>query len=154
MVNLTGNPTLTILQFLLDQAMGANGPVGLNRLINVLTRNSGVVGVRGRERGGDANLTLDVAFATGTVQLTLVELNISGLNTWTSFNVLNPDANFSLWSTANIADLGVNLSVIVNMTFPLLGPPLVEEVLFQTAVNNGFENEHFCCFVILLFSFG
>lgn len=126
-----------MVTFDLDEAVGSDGPLGLNYIANMLTNDSGGFSL------AESNLSVVIALEGGEIVISVSQLNISGLNTWKDFNVLNAGPNHTLISTADIGKLSIDIQFSLNLTFPSLGPALSETGIFRAHFTNGLLNSTF-----------
>jgi hypothetical protein len=144
MVNFTDNPILELLDFVLNTAVGASGPLGLNRVFSIITSmNSCHCSLSTYFADGTGNLaiagteSMQYTFSTEQVNVTIGALSISisgnslvcslislftalnciGLNTWKDFDIFKASQNYTLNSFTDLDFLDLNVSFFVNLSF-------------------------------------
>jgi hypothetical protein len=112
LVDFANNSVVALADFILDDVVGTVGPFGINDLIGQLTNGTGtwalpkpllpeiVIPVL-----TDYNLTFGV-----------VGLDLDGLNSWTSFDLLRPEQKYDLRSVLDLGSFGFGLDFLLNIT--------------------------------------
>lgn len=116
-VSLINNSAVSLVDYVLDEVVGYNGSLNVNRIANYFTNGTGSLyldpaAIReffANVSSAAQNFTAfpNVSFvinATGTVTLQIESLNISGLNTWSTFDVLRPVSNWTLRSRTAVSE--------------------------------------------------
>ena len=112
-MNLDDNALITLLDRLLDEDFGAKG---LNYLIRVITNGTGIA----KLPNITTNFTLLSSPAIGTVVLGISDVVLSGLDTWSTLDILRPGSpisNYSLSSIATLERLCINVSFFISIDF-------------------------------------
>ena len=110
--NLKRSPIISSIQYLLSNLTGANGPLSLNKLANIITNNTGIVHLHdfyNKSIHFEFNLTKEDNSSLGNFDIGLEDLNISGLNTWKNFNGLEPYSKLLLHSFTDLKNLTIDL---------------------------------------------
>lgn len=131
MLNLQDNKIMAVLDHILDDVVGADGPIGINKLMDVLTLGTGAIHPLSQALG----IAFPVAIPAfnSTMLITLDAFSISGLDTWELFRILVPRDNYTL--TSHTATEALNISVTVNVQLnlgggsPVHGDNLLNETL-------------------------
>ena len=87
------SPILGSVAYLLSNLTGINGPLSLNHIVNIFTFDTGFIRLKNlydKEIRFEFNLTNKDNTSLGHFEISLDDLNISGLNTWRDFNALEP----------------------------------------------------------------
>jgi hypothetical protein len=105
-VPLVGNAGVDLVDYVSDVVVGADGALNVNRIADHFTNGSGVLFVNATTLGMLVGNGTPIALpqfnttinGTGTIQLSIESLNVSGLNTWTQFDILRPNSSWTLIS--------------------------------------------------------
>ena len=122
-LNFTGNAFIGLVDFLLDDLIGANGPFGVNLIASALTNGTGAY-VYQFPGQGQSLATVNVA-ALGNVTFGISRLSFRGLNTFSAVRMAVPRDSYSLDSFLSLADFELNISFFVNTSVGTSG--IVEE---------------------------
>ena len=140
---------MSAVSYLLNNLIGINGPLDINSLINIITYDTGIIHLH-----EFYNKTINIEFnlndqnnnSFGNFNVGLEDLNISGLNTWKNFTVLEPYDKTILYTYTDLQDLTINISLSLKIQFDnssILSANntiLYEKVLFRTnLVNNALK---------------
>lgn len=130
-LNFTGNPFFGMVDFLLDDLIGANGPFGVNLILGAITNHTGRLAIdfpdQGRELGTFAISSL------GNVTLGIRQLSLSGLDSFSKLQVFVPHDSYSLDSELSMSEFGLNVSFFVNTSLNS-GGAIEGQSLFETGV--------------------
>ena len=128
LVDLRHNPVVAVLDYVLDNVTAASG---LDTLIDKLTGGEGYYSI-----GLNATLPLDALNGTLEANVTLGEIRLSGLNTWSQLGVLKPSPRspYLLDSVVSLSGLSANLSFCLDV---LYGPLIDEGVLTDCGTLRG-----------------
>lgn len=126
------NPFVGLIEYALNDIVGTDGPLGINTAANYITNGTGVASWDDTAISITANV-LDAA----NVTLTLERVDVSGLNTWTQFDLLVPVGNRTLAThtatsiVAFDALIGVRVENVRGTSIPL-----VERALLSTNMTD------------------
>ncbi len=130
-LNFTGNPLFGLVDFLLDDLIGANGPFGVNRIMAALTNGTGGWEIDFGENG--TVVTTQSVGGLGNVTLGLYRISIAGLTSFDVLNLLVPRDSFSLDSRLELSSLELNVSFFVDTTVGMNGTTVEDpRGLFET----------------------
>ena len=99
--------------YLLSNLTGADGPLSLNNIVNIFTNDTGVIHLKKiykEEIHFEFNITDKNNNSLGNFELSLDDLNVSGLNTWRDFNALEPFDSLQLLTYTNLDNLTINVT--------------------------------------------
>ena len=99
--------------FLLNNLTGTNGPLSFNNLVDIITADTGVIQLHefyNKSINFEFNVTDSNNNSLGNIEVGLIDLNISGLNTWKNFTALEPFNKILLRSFTGLEDLTINIS--------------------------------------------
>ena len=116
--NLKKSPLINAVGYLLNNLTGADGPLSLNHIVNLITENSGIVRLHefyNKSIHFEFNLTGSDNSSLGNFDIGLEDLNISGLNTWKNFSALQPHNNILLRSFTDLQNLTINLTFSIKI---------------------------------------
>ena len=110
-IDWNASPALELLDFVIDQAVGADGPLGLDGLIRMLTGGSGEAVV---PAGTLPALRHNIS-GLGQLEIAVGELNISGLDSLAALQLLKPVPadSAALSSALALGSLNVSLDLLV-----------------------------------------
>ncbi|KNC46631.1 uncharacterized protein AMSG_03068 [Thecamonas trahens ATCC 50062] len=128
-----GNPVVGLLDYVLDSVVGASGPLGLNKIVDVLTAGTGMVYIDDLASFGLPDSATFPLGSAGNLTLTLHSLNVSGLNTWTKFDALVPTGAYTLTSQTATSKLMLVADVSVNVSIPASNATLRGAELYEAA---------------------
>ncbi len=113
MIDLRSSPLVGVTAYLLNDVVGADGPLGLNKIVNALTNGTGSVTL-----GPLANVSLPIAVSSlGVVRLGLETVTLSGLNSWSLFQALDPSTGpYNLTSHTRLERLGLSFGFSLNVS--------------------------------------
>ena len=143
--NIQNSPILGSASYLLSNLIGVNGSLNINELINVFTNNTGLIRLKDyykEEINFQLNLTNKNNTSFGNIDFSLNDLNISGLNSWSEFNILEPFNDLQLFTHTNLDTLSINISfslrIKLNNNSKLFKEniSLFEEAKFRTNLKN------------------
>ena len=136
--NIKKSPILGSLAYLLSNLTGINGPLSLNNIVNIFTYDTGFIRLKNlydKEIYFELNLTDENNTTIGNFELTLDDLNVSGLNAWRDFNALEPYDALQLLSYTNLDNLTTNVSFSFRFKLENNSKLVNEEtVLFEQAL--------------------
>ena len=108
------------LSFLINNFTGVDGPLNFNKLINIITNKTGIIYLH-----DFYNETISFSFnvtdknnnSLGYLEIGLVDLNITDLNTWENLSALVPNKTspYLLDSFTNLNALGINISFSIKV---------------------------------------
>ncbi|ELR22307.1 uncharacterized protein ACA1_252520 [Acanthamoeba castellanii str. Neff] len=133
MMDLRKSSMLAVVDYVLDDVVGADGILGLNKIVNALTNNTGRVAV------SNIGLSVPIPVASlGVVTFGLHNVSISGLNTWGLFDVLEPEGHYNLTSRTQLDTFALSVAFSVNVS---VNGTLGDTYLYEEAVLiAGLEN--------------
>ena len=110
--NLRNSSLATAVSFLLNNIIGTTGPLNISHIFNVVSNGTGVL--RLHEFFNDT-FHFDFNVSDGEKQLAnfdvgLADLNVSGLNTWDYFTLMEPFDKMTLDSHTGLKELTMNFS--------------------------------------------
>jgi hypothetical protein len=111
-LNFTGNALFGMVDFLLDDLIGADGPFGVNRIISALSNGTGAFFIDFGANGTE--VTTQSVGGLGNVTIGLYSISLSGLTTFGVMQVLVPRDSFSLDSHLALGDFALNMSFYVS----------------------------------------
>ena len=116
--DLKKSPIISAVAYLLNNLTGADGPLSLNSLVNIITSDSGIVRLHefyNKSINFEFNLTDQKNGSLGNFEIGLEDLNISGLNTWKNFTALEPYNKILLYSYTYLQNLTINISLSIKV---------------------------------------
>ncbi len=123
---------VALLDYLLDDVIGVQGPLGINKIVDALTNGTGSFALN--------NLSLSalvVAEADKNVTLGLTSISIAQLNSWQLLDVLRPRSNFTFDIRTALQHLSFSLAFFVDVDVPGLGLRSLHETgLLSVAITN------------------
>lgn len=121
MSDLRESNLVDVLRFVLTNFTGANGPLNLNSIVNRFTDNSGFMNIASILNYFNYSKPLEFSYPVPnlntTINVSLLDLNLSGLNTWDDFTILEPESAFILDTHTGMDALGLNLTFMINVSF-------------------------------------
>ena len=106
--------------YLINKLIGIDGPLNINSLINIITYDTGIIHLHeyyNQSINFEFNFNDQNNNSFGNFNVGLEDLNISGLNTWQKFTVLEPYDKTKLYSHTNLQDLTINASLSIKIQF-------------------------------------
>jgi hypothetical protein len=126
MMDLQKSSMLALVDYVLNDVVGADGILGLNKIVNALTNNSGNVSVSG------IGLSVPIPIASlGVVTFGLENVSVSGLNTWGVFDVFEPSGPHNLTSITRLENFALAVAFSVNVS---VNGSLGDTYLYEEAV--------------------
>ena len=107
------SPILGSAAYLLTNLTGAHGPLNLNLLVDLFTNDTGLIQLKkfyNKDIHFEFNLTDKSNNSLGNFEISLDDLNISGLNSWKDFDALQPYDPLQLFTYTNLENLTINIS--------------------------------------------
>ena len=111
--DLKKSPLISAVVYLLNHLTGADGPLSLNNLVDIITYDTGVVRLHefyNKSINFGFNLMDKDNASYGNYEICLEDLNITGLNTWKNFSALEPYDKALLSTYTNLQNLTINIS--------------------------------------------
>ena len=111
--DLRTSPIISAVGYLLNNLTGADGPLSLNNIANILTYNTGKLSLHefyNKSIHFNFNITGQNNASFGNFEIRLEDLNISGLNTWKNFTALEPYNKTLLNTFTDLQNLTINFS--------------------------------------------
>ena len=116
--NLKKSPLISAVSYLLNHLTGADGPLSLNNIVDIITFGKGIVDLH-EFYNKSINFEFDLMdkgnTSFGNYEISLDGLNISGLNTWKNFTALEPYNKILLSSYTSLQNLTINISVSIKV---------------------------------------
>ena len=135
--NLRKSSLISAAGFLLNNLTGIEGPLNLNKLVNMFTYNTGVIRLReiyDKSIHFEFNLTNSDNSSLGNFDIGLEDLNVSGLNTWQNFSALEPLDNILLDFYTDLKNLTINVTFSIKIILDNSSSLVTEEtILFEKA---------------------
>lgn len=132
-IDLKNNNFVGLLEYLMDDLIGIDGPFSINEIMNRLTDNTGVF-------KHDLNLEYNQNFLIGDLTVHLVNGTISGLNTWASFAPIRRNGNYTLDTDMVLQALELELNLWVKIQlFDGSDPSYKNTTLLLTLHNNSMQ---------------
>ena len=110
-LDLKKSSIISAVGYLLNNLTGAEGPLSLNNLVNIITYDTGIIHLHefyNKSIHFNFNLTNKDNSSLGNFEIGLEDLNISGLNTWKNFTALEPYNKLLLRSYTDLQDLNAS----------------------------------------------
>ncbi|EAX89982.1 hypothetical protein TVAG_124530 [Trichomonas vaginalis G3] len=121
MSDLRKSDIVDVLRLVLTNFTGTNGPLNLNALVNRFTNGMGKINLAQILNYFNSTKPLEISAPipnlNTTLNLTLLDLNLSGLNTWQDFTILEPESEYILDTHTGMDALGINLTFMINVSF-------------------------------------
>ena len=112
-LDLKKSSIISAVGYLLNNLTGADGPLSLNNLVNIITYDTGIIHLHdfyNKSIHFEFNLTNNDNSSLGNFEIGLEDLNISGLNTWKNFTALEPYNKLLLRSYTDLQNLTIDIS--------------------------------------------
>ena len=136
-LDLKKSSIISAVGFLLNNLTGAEGPLSLNNLVNIITYDTGILRLHefyNKSIHFSFNLTNKDNSSLGNFEIGLEDLNISGLNTWKNFTALEPYNKLLLRSYTDLKDLTINISFSLKIKLDNTSNLVKEEaILYEKA---------------------
>ncbi|KAH0792051.1 hypothetical protein GPJ56_004060 [Histomonas meleagridis] len=120
MYDLRKSPIINAVRFLSSKLIGINGPLNLNVLMNKFSNNTGFISIRQLIQQFGVSMpfkfSVPIQSLNASINLSLNELNFSGMNTWNEFNFIDPIDAYTLDTHTGMEELGINLSFTINVS--------------------------------------
>ena len=136
--DLRTSPIISAVGYLLNNLTGADGPLSLNNIANILTYNTGKLRLHefyNKSIHFNFNITGQNNGSLGNVDVGLEDLNISGLNTWKNFSALQPNDKILLNSFTDLQNLTINLTFSLKITLDNTSQLVKEETILYELAN-------------------
>ena len=128
---------ISAVGYLLNNLTGAEGPLSLNNLVNIITYDTGIIRLHefyNESIHFEFNLTNKDNSSLGRFDVGLEDLNISGLNTWKNFTALEPYNKILLRSYTDLQNLTINISFSLKIVLDNTSNLVSEEtILYEKA---------------------
>lgn len=122
MSDLRTSQVIDLMRYILTNLTSADGPLNLNLVFNKLSENTGVFDYQDIAKliGLPTNLDFEIPIENSelntTLNFTLKDVVISGLNTWTDFTIIEPISPFVLDTHTGLGQFGINVSFLINVS--------------------------------------
>ena len=136
--NLKKSSLIHAVGYLLNNLTGIEGPLNLNKLVNMITYNTGVVRLHeiyNKSIHFEFNLTKSDNSSLGNFDIGLEDLNISGLNTWQNFSALEPFDKILLNSYTDLKNLTINVTFSIKIILDNSSSLVTEETILYEKAN-------------------
>ena len=136
--NLRKSSLISAVGYLLNNLTGIDGPLNLNKLVNMFTYNTGVVRLHeiyNKSIHFEFNLTNSDNSSLGNFDIGLEDLNISGLNTWQNFSALEPFDKILLNSYTDLKNLTINVTFSIKIILDNSSSLVTEETILYEKAN-------------------
>ena len=136
--NLQKSSLISAVGYLLNNLTGIDGPLNLNKLVNMFTYNTGVVRLHeiyNKSIHFEFNLTNSDNSSLGHFDIGLEDLNISELNTWQNISVLEPFDKILLNSYTDLKNLTINVTFSIKIILDNSSSLVTEETILYEKAN-------------------
>ena len=136
--NLRKSSLINAVGYLLNNLTGIDGPLNLNKLVNMFTYNTGVIHLHeiyNKSIHFEFNLTNSDNSSLGNFDIGLEDLNISGLNTWQNFSALEPFDKILLNSYTDLQNLTINVTFSIKIILDNSSSLVTEETILYEKAN-------------------
>lgn len=123
LIPLIKSPVIDLLRYFLNDLVGdASNPLNFNNLINRFMGESALLKLTtiGQKFGFNVPIVISALIPESqtTIDFIIKEISIDGINTWKDLSFLTPDpsSQFILDSHANLGNLQINVSTVINFT--------------------------------------
>ena len=138
LADLRVSPIISAVGYLLNNLTGADGPLSLNNIANILTYNTGKLSLHefyNKSIHFNFNITGQNNDSLGNFDIGLEDLNISGLNTWKDFTALKPNDKILLNSFTDLKNLTINITFSLKITLDNTSQLVKEETILYELAN-------------------
>ena len=138
LADLKRSPIISTVGYLLINLTGANGPLSLNNITNIITNNTGILRLHdfyNKSIHFIFNITSHNNDSLCNCDIGLEDLNISGLNTSNIITALEPYNQILLNSYIDLLDLKVNLTFSLKITLYNTSHSVEEESILYEIIN-------------------
>ena len=136
--DLKKSPIISAVGYLLSNLTGANGPLSLNNIANIITNDTGIVKLHefyNKSILFDFNITGQNNVSLGNFEIGIEDLNISGLNTWKNFTALEPCDKLLLTTYTDLVNLTINLTFSLKITLDNTSQIVKNETILYELAN-------------------
>ena len=139
-VDLRNSSVIDVIGFLLSKFTGANGPLSFNHLFSIISNGTGEIHLHDFYNQSilfNFNISDKDDNFLGNVEFGILDLNLTGLNTWGEFNALIPNQSSPVKLDTNtyLEVLGINLSFSIKVTLEKeSGIVTSDAVLYEEAI--------------------
>lgn len=134
MLDLRNSPMIAAIDYVLDDVIGINGSVNINTIANALTNHTG------NFSRTDINYSFPISVpSVGSIEITINNASLSGLNTWEAFDLMRSASPVDLVSQTRLQQLLVSVAFAVNISTEMAGasaPYLYEEAVVDISLFN------------------
>lgn len=120
MTDMRKSQFLDVIRFMLTNFTGTNGPLNLNSLANKFTNGTGYASLASILSYLQVDVPLAFSIPIPSVgaklNLSLLDLHLTGLNTWDDFTILDPISEYIVDSHTGMESLGINISFQINVS--------------------------------------
>ena len=120
MTDLQTSIIVDFLRYVLTDFIGVDGPLNINDLFNRFTNQTGTINLPTLLEYFGVPFPLETSSyidaIQSTINLTLLDLNFSGFNTWNLFDILSPISEHILDSNTGMNEFGLNISFGINVS--------------------------------------
>ena len=136
--DLKKSPIISAVGYLLSNLTGANGPLSLNNIANIITNDTGIFKLHefyNKSILFDFNITGQNNVSLGNFEIGIEDLNISGLNTWKNFTALEPCDKLLLTTYTDLVNLTINLTFSLKITLDNTSQIVKNETILYELAN-------------------
>ena len=136
--DLKKSPLISAVGYLLSNLTGANGPLSLNNIANIITNDTGIFKLHEFYNNSihfNFNITGQNNDSLGSFDIGLEDLNISGLNTWKNFTAFEPYDKLLLSTYTDLLNLTINLTFSLKITLDNTSHIVKDETILYELAN-------------------
>ena len=136
--DLKKSPIISAVGYLLSNLTGANGPLSLNNIANIITGDTGILKLHefyNKSIHFNFNITGQNNDSLGNFDIGIEDLNISGLNTWKNFTALEPCDKLLLNTYTDLLNLTINLTFSLKITLDNTSHIVKDEAILYELAN-------------------
>ena len=128
---------ISAVGYFFNKLIGADGPLDINSLVNIITRDTGIIQLHefyNKSIHFELNITDKNDTSLGYLDIGLEDLNISGLNTFKNFTILEPYDKILLYSNTYLQNLTIDIIISLKMKLDTIsGFKGNETILYEKA---------------------
>jgi len=133
LMNFTNNPLIIFLDYALNNIVGVDGPLSLNSIADHYSNGTGHVILTNLK---DWNMTFGNSRPKSEITVGITNMSISGLNTFTTVDMMEPTRSFFLSNILQLNDFKANVSFFVKTV-------LLDENIFKEGKGVLYEKGDF-----------
>lgn len=120
MTDLRKSDLIDVARFILSNFTGTNGPLNLNSLFNRFTNGTGLADLQSIlayfNYSQPLFFSVPIDDLKARINLSIIDLHLSGLNTWDDFTIFDPIGPYILDTHTGMKEFGFNLTFQVNVS--------------------------------------